>query len=117
MKKTKQLRRSNNRLFFGVLGGFAEFFGWNANLLRGIYVGLIIVTSAPMWHLPLPRFTLGMGVALYIVAALIMPRPVSKNPSPFEAFRQFRGEGQPTTGNPSGRKEIHAIEIDEKDDK
>lgn len=114
MKKTKQLRRSTDKMLLGVLGGFAEYFGWNANLLRGLYVGLIIVSSAPMWHFP--RFTFGMGFILYIVAAAIMPRPISKNPSPFEAFRQFRGEGQPTPSTPSGRKEIDAVEIDVKED-
>ncbi|KIO97253.1 PspC domain-containing protein [Levilactobacillus brevis] len=37
-EKKRLVRSRTNRLIGGVLGGIAEYFDWNANLLRVIYV-------------------------------------------------------------------------------
>ncbi|MGR3741562.1 PspC domain-containing protein [Companilactobacillus sp. DQM5] len=52
-------RSSNNKVIAGVLGGIAEHFGWNANLLRLIY---IILTPTSVFA----------GVPIYLILWLLM---------------------------------------------
>ena len=68
------LYRSNrSNMIAGVMGGIAERFGWNANLLRIIFV-LVSVMSAAF-----------PGILVYLVLWLVMPKkqkdfdPLSSN--------------------------------------
>ena len=65
------LYRSNrSNMIAGVMGGIAERFGWNANLLRIIFV-LVSVMSAAF-----------PGILVYLVLWLIMPKNKSNlNPT------------------------------------
>ena len=57
------LYRSNrSNMIAGVMGGIAERFGWNANLLRIIFV-LVSVMSAGF-----------PGILVYLVLWLLMPK-------------------------------------------
>ena len=57
------LYRSNrSNMIAGVMGGIAERFGWNANLLRIVFV-LISVMSAAF-----------PGILVYLVLWLVMPK-------------------------------------------
>jgi phage shock protein PspC (stress-responsive transcriptional regulator) len=57
------LYRSNrSNMIAGVMGGIAERFGWNANLLRLIFV-LVSVMSAAF-----------PGILVYLVLWLVMPK-------------------------------------------
>lgn len=57
------LYRSNrSNLIAGVMGGIAERFGWNANLLRLIFVIISIMSAA------FP------GILVYLVLWLVMPK-------------------------------------------
>ena len=57
----KSLARSpNNKMVAGVLGGFAEYFNWDATLLRVIFVASFLM--------PGPQFL------LYLAAWIIMPK-------------------------------------------
>ncbi|MFV5404764.1 MULTISPECIES: PspC domain-containing protein [unclassified Acinetobacter] len=57
------LYRSNrSNMIAGVMGGIAERFGWNANLLRLIFV-LVSVMSAAF-----------PGILVYLILWLIMPK-------------------------------------------
>ncbi|WP_179998741.1 PspC domain-containing protein [Acinetobacter sp. YH12239] len=57
------LYRSNrSNMIAGVMGGIAERFGWNANLLRIIFV-LVSVMSAAF-----------PGILVYLVLWLVMPK-------------------------------------------
>ena len=57
------LYRSNrSNMIAGVMGGIAERFGWNANLLRIIFI-LISVMSAAF-----------PGILVYLVLWLVMPK-------------------------------------------
>ena len=57
------LYRSNQQsMIAGVMGGIAERFGWNANLLRIIFVLVSIMSAA------FP------GILVYLVLWLVMPK-------------------------------------------
>lgn len=55
-------RSNHSNMVAGVMGGIAERFGWNANLLRIIFV-LISVMSAAF-----------PGILVYLVLWLVMPK-------------------------------------------
>ena len=59
----KKLTRSANKMVAGVCGGFAEYFGLDATLVRVIYVALTIFSAA------FP------GIILYLIMMLLMPQP------------------------------------------
>ena len=61
MAQKKKLTRSDNKVFGGVLGGLAEFFGIDATLVRICYVALTIFSAA------FP------GILLYIIMLLLIP--------------------------------------------
>lgn len=52
-------RSKNNKVIAGVLGGIAEHFNWNANILRLIYV---ILTPTSMLA----------GIPVYLILWLLM---------------------------------------------
>ena len=57
------LYRSNrSNMIAGVMGGIAERFGWNANLLRIVFVLVSIMSAA------FP------GILVYLVLWLVMPK-------------------------------------------
>ena len=60
------LRSSNNKWIAGVCGGIAEYFGWNADLLRLVWVVLTVGTAF-------------CGGIVYVVLWLIMPQQDSQN--------------------------------------
>ncbi|MFC6259956.1 PspC domain-containing protein [Levilactobacillus fujinensis] len=94
--KKRFVRSRTNRLVGGVLGGIAEYFGWNANLLRIIYV---------LISLALPTHGV-LGLLLYVIVMSFMPlddsRPVGPNLG--NLFRN--GSSEPQN---SGRKVIHDV--------
>ncbi len=58
---TKKLFKSDtNKMLSGVCGGLAEYFGWDASLVRLGVVVLTLVTSFAL-------------VLVYIAAAIILP--------------------------------------------
>lgn len=58
--RTGRLCKSeNNRIIAGVCGGIAEYFGWNAGLVRVLFI------------------LLGVSILAYIVLAIFMPEPYS----------------------------------------
>ncbi|WP_137597247.1 PspC domain-containing protein [Paucilactobacillus kaifaensis] len=56
-----KLQRSSEKVFAGVLGGFAEYLGWDKTLVRVGYAAVTLFTA----FIP--------GILLYIVAAVVMP--------------------------------------------
>lgn len=60
--KLVQLHRSqNHRMIAGVMGGIAEYLGWNATLVRLLFV---IISTASV---AVP------GILIYIVLWIVMP--------------------------------------------
>jgi phage shock protein PspC (stress-responsive transcriptional regulator) len=62
---SKRLRKSTNRVIAGVCGGLAEWLGWDATLVRVLYV-LVSIFSAAF-----------PGILVYIVLWIVMPNPES----------------------------------------
>ncbi|MCD7982187.1 MAG: PspC domain-containing protein [Clostridiales bacterium] len=58
--KRKLYKSEDNRVLCGVCGGVGEFFGIDPTIVRLIWAILIIFA--------------GMGLWIYILAAIIMPR-------------------------------------------
>lgn len=58
----KKLTRSSNKMIAGVCAGIAEYFGWDATLVRVIYVLLTVFSAA------FP------GILVYIILWIVMPR-------------------------------------------
>lgn len=61
METKKKLTRSKNRMFAGVCGGLAEYFGIDVSLTRIGYVLLSIISAA------FP------GLIVYLILMLIIP--------------------------------------------
>lgn len=58
---SKKLTKSNNKMIAGVCAGIAEYFGWDATLVRVVYALLAF-------------FSAGFpGLLLYVILALIIP--------------------------------------------
>ncbi|WP_461239957.1 PspC domain-containing protein [Paucilactobacillus sp. N302-9] len=55
------LTKSSEKILSGVLGGFAQYLGWDKTLVRIGYSAITLFTA----FVP--------GVLLYIVAAIVMP--------------------------------------------
>ena len=55
----KRLYRSNEREFFGVCGGVAEYFGWDPTIVRIVWVILSLSSG-------------GIGIPAYIIGAFLM---------------------------------------------
>ena len=62
MNNTGLYRSNRSRMIAGVMGGIAERFGWNANLLRIVFVLISVMSAA---------FT---GVLFYIILWFVMPK-------------------------------------------
>ncbi|MCW0452509.1 PspC domain-containing protein [Xanthomonas sacchari] len=62
MSQPRSLSRSlNDRMIAGVMGGIARRFGWNATLLRVLYVvGSIVSAAFP-------------GILVYLILWLLIP--------------------------------------------
>lgn len=56
----KKLKRSANKMIAGVCGGLAEYLGMDATIVRVIYALLVLFG--------------GVGLLLYIILALLMPK-------------------------------------------
>jgi len=61
----RPLRKSRSRMIAGVCGGIAEWLGWDATLVRVLYVLVSILSVA------FP------GILVYIVLWIVMPGPDS----------------------------------------
>lgn len=63
MPPGKRFTRSNDKMIAGVCGGIAEFLGWDATLVRVLYVvGSILSAAFP-------------GALVYVILWAVMPGP------------------------------------------
>lgn len=95
--KKKFARSRTNRIVGGVLGGIADYFDWNANLLRVIYV--IVTISIPFMHVVL-------GLLVYVILMTFMP--LDDTPSTGSNFSDLFGFGRQSSKK-AGRKVIHDV--------
>jgi phage shock protein PspC (stress-responsive transcriptional regulator) len=61
----RPLRKSRKRMIAGVCGGIAEWLGWDATLVRILYILVSILSVA------FP------GILVYIILWIVMPGPES----------------------------------------
>lgn len=61
-KMEKRLERTRERVFAGVCGGIAKYFGWDAGKVRILYVLLSILSVA------FP------GILVYVILWIVMPQ-------------------------------------------
>lgn len=60
----KLVRSARDRMIAGVMGGLAEYLGWNATVLRLLVLALIVLTAT---------FTFGGTALIYLVMWMVMP--------------------------------------------
>lgn len=98
--KKKFARSRTNRIVGGVLGGIADYFDWNANLLRVIYV--IVTISIPFMHVVL-------GLLVYVILMTFMPLDdTTSTSSNFSDLFGFNRGSRPSSKK-AGRKVIHDV--------
>ncbi|MBC2134451.1 PspC domain-containing protein [Listeria innocua] len=61
----KLYKSSSQKMFAGVCGGLAEYFGIEVTIIRLIWAGAVLF--------------LGTGILLYILAAIIMPKAIPES--------------------------------------
>lgn len=71
---TKITKSKTDKVIDGVCGGLAEYFGIDPVLVRLVFVLLIFIN--------------GLGVILYIILAIIMPKAETESQSPKETIRE-----------------------------
>ncbi|WP_367342563.1 PspC domain-containing protein [Limosilactobacillus sp.] len=98
-QEKKLTRSSTDRYVAGVFGGFAQYFGLKANVLRVLFIVLMIITGIVPCTI------------LYFMCALVMP-PDANDTSITGVLANLLGVGQNNrnNGNPSQRKELHDVE-------
>ncbi|MEA1987137.1 MAG: PspC domain-containing protein [Candidatus Marinimicrobia bacterium] len=67
MSNQKLERSLDERMFVGVLGGLADYLGWDVTILRILYVVVTLFSSV------FP------GVILYIILWILMPEKLDNN--------------------------------------
>lgn len=100
MKGKRRLKRSSNRIFTGVLGGIADYFGIDATLIRIIFVVLTIFPGHVVF-----------GLLIYLLLTVLIHDDVDTQRSSF-----FGGFGSPKTDQ-STRKELHDVTEEDSDKK
>ena len=63
----RKLRKSKDRIIFGVCAGIAEWLGWDVTVTRVVYVVVSIMSAA------FP------GILFYILLAILMPAPAGNS--------------------------------------
>ncbi len=84
------LKKSNNKWLFGVVGGIAEYFKINPDLLRIALILAVVLLD------------LGVLIAVYIILAIIMPD--HKQDDVIEVVVEDDQNGAADTGNGVGTK-------------
>ncbi|MDQ9010721.1 PspC domain-containing protein [Acinetobacter gerneri] len=83
MTKSGLYRSNRQHMIAGVMGGIAEHFGWNANLLRLIFVIISCMSAA------FP------GILVYLILWFVMPkRENSPLDAPYNDQRPMRTVNQ-----------------------
>ncbi|GHD24728.1 PspC domain-containing protein [Nocardiopsis kunsanensis] len=78
MSNKRFQRSSDKRLLAGVCGGIAEYFGWEPNIVRIVFVALTLLGFS--------------GVFVYILAWLIMPAQGEQRSLLEQIIRNFQGK-------------------------
>ena len=106
-EKEKKLFRSHDKVIAGVCGGIAKYNGWNANLIRFIWVVLCLVLLGII------------GVVIYFILAYKLPLEEGESDgwTKFKATLESDGTSDDTSGDYSDDSdEYDDDETDEEDE-
>lgn len=97
----KTLKKSNNRKIFGVCGGIADYFGIDPSIIR-----LAVVV--------LSLFSVGTGIIVYIIAALIMPENTTSYEEDIDNLKSANlNDNEPESSNTSSSAHTTSGHTDE----
>lgn len=96
-QEKKLTRSSTDRYVAGVFGGFAQYFGLKANVLRVLFIIIMLITGIVPCTI------------LYFMCALVMP-PDANDTSITGVLANLLRQDNRDTGNQSQRKELHDVE-------
>ena len=87
-------KSGRNRILFGVAGGIAEYLRMDPVIVRVLFILLV--------------FANGVGVVIYLILALLMPRPETATTRPLEVVKEnLRTAPRETTE--TGRRAVQVL--------
>jgi len=88
------LRKSKNRLLFGIAGGIAAYFKVDPVIVRAIFILLALAN--------------GVGILLYILLALLMPKAEAATTEPLAVVKENLRTA-PQEATEAGRRAVQAL--------
>lgn len=90
----RRLQKSKNRLLLGVAGGVAEYFNADPVIIRVIFVLLV--------------FANGIGILLYLLLALLMPKAEAAPAQPLAVVKENL-KTAPRDATEAGRRVVQVL--------
>ncbi|MBI2973228.1 MAG: PspC domain-containing protein [Armatimonadetes bacterium] len=90
----RRLQKSKNRLLLGVAGGVAEYFNADPVIIRVIFVLLV--------------FANGIGILLYLLLALLMPKAEAAPAQPLAVVKENL-KTAPRDATEAGRRIVQVL--------
>lgn len=94
----KLVRSKKDRMFLGVLGGLAQYFGIDPTLVRLVFVVLLVFNPVTM-------------AVLYFLAAIVIPEEESEEKPVEERFNDIMKEAERVISGESGSELIKILAI------
>ena len=88
----RKLQKSKNRMLVGVAGGIADYFRIDPVIVRAIFILLV--------------FANGLGILLYILLALLMPKAEATSAGPLAVVKENL-KTAPQDAKEAGRRGVH----------
>src|SRR5947209_15046334 len=90
----RRLQKGKNRLLLGVAGGLAEYSNVDPVIIRAAFILL--------------AFAGGTGIVLYLLLALLMPRPETVTSQPLDVVRE-NIKTAPREATEAGRRAVQLL--------
>ena len=91
----RRLQKSRNRLVLGVAGGIADYFNVDPVIVRAIFILLV--------------FANGVGILLYVVLSLLMPKAGTSTTAETLAVVKENLKTAPQEATEAGRRVVKAL--------
>jgi len=90
----RKLQKSKNRMLVGVAGGIADYFRIDPVIVRAIFILLV--------------FANGLGILLYILLALLMPKAEATSAGPLAVVKENL-KTAPQDAKEAGRRVVQVL--------